>query len=220
MGDLSREELKFKLSALQQQSDEKEDRLKNEISKLKQEIDDLNSYYRSINKGINIFADDIQVKKKVLELYSKGKNVGTIKDNLTSLGIENISEQFIYDICYNIDTIEPELKTYYLECSKEYEKQLKINPDLLNDRSIQILQEMIDSSIMDLRRTNDLALKMKIRDSMNKHIDSMNKLSNNIDMSEKLEASNNDVNEIKNRMKNRNKKILEGLNLENFKVVK
>ena len=125
-----------------------------EIAELKKENSAINKELKSVRRGMSLYITDDKVKKKVLELRAKYFSPIKIKDTLQHTGID-IKLDSIKDIVNNIDELQTEYIIYYKEKCEEFEKEIKINPQLLKQSSINEIIYLIDKTMESIEEASD-----------------------------------------------------------------
>ncbi len=119
-----------------------------------------------VNNFINL--SEKEVINKILGYFAKGCTYKTIYDKMLFNNYEGNIE-YISEICKNVDDLDNEYLLYYKEQVVLYEESLKINPDIMKDTLVQVLNQLINDASMDLEKVDDIAEKRKLREEINKH---------------------------------------------------
>jgi len=156
---------------------------------------------------------DKEIINKILSYFAKGCTYKTIYDKMLFNNYEG-SIEYISEICKNVEDLDNEHLLYYKEQVVIYEESLKINPDIMKDTLVQVLNQLINDASMDLEKVDDIAEKRKLREEINKHAKELSVLLKTI-VDDK--DSVDDKRDIAN-------KVMEGYNSENsivsFKAIR
>jgi len=145
--------------------DEKE----NEIKELKIKLDEKEKECKSLKRGISIYSTDDSTKKKILELRSKYYSPIRIVETFSHFG-EDIELDSVKDIVNNIDELDIEYSEYYRECVEKYENNIKINPNIQKQSSLNEVVFLMDETMEMIRECSDNAEKDKYMRSYNDYI--------------------------------------------------
>jgi uncharacterized FAD-dependent dehydrogenase len=147
---------------------------KNEkIKELESEVNKLNKELKSAQRGMSIYSTEDEVKKKVLELRSKNYSPNKILDRCDHVGID-IELNTIKDIVNNIEELSSDLRLHYRKCVEDYEKEIKINPQILKQASLDDVQFQIDQIKEIIAECDDTESKVKHMGQLNEYIKTRN----------------------------------------------
>ena len=175
---------------------------KNEkIKELESEVNKLNKELKSAQRGMSIYSTEDEVKKKVLELRSKNYSPNKILDRCDHVGID-IELNTIKDIVNNIEELSSDLRLHYRKCVEDYEKEIKINPQILKQASLDDVQFQIDQIKEIIAECDDTESKVKHMGQLNEYIKTRNAILKDVVLGEEgtdksLEILENTMEEFK-----------------------
>lgn len=147
------------------------------IQEKSKRVKELEKKVRGLEQGATFYNTDENVTKKILSLRSKNYSPDKILDTCQHIGIEtNLKD--IKNIVNNIDELDSEYIAYYKECVESYEKQIKINPAILKQSSLDDIQFLIDTTKEKLSEVP--ADNLTLYDRLSKRLESQLKIRNDI----------------------------------------
>ena len=195
----------------------------NEIKELKSEINKLNKELQSAKRGMALYSTDDEIKKKVLELRSKNYSPIKILDRCQHIAID-IGLESIKEIVNNIEELSPDMRIYYKQSVEDYEKEIKINPQILRQASLDDIQfqidkmkEMIDKAERDNEDTATIA---KYMDKLDVYIKTRSTILKDVVFGDDEVGDNEQISRVKQSLERRNKRVIENFDTSKFKLVK
>jgi len=195
----------------------------NEIKELKTEINKINKELQSAKRGMALYSTDHEIKKKVLVLRSKNYSPTKIRDSLAYTGVD-VEIEHIKNIVNNIEQLETEFRLHYKTCVEDYEKEIKINPQILRQASLDDIQfqidkmkEMIDKAERDNEDTATIA---KYMDKLDVYIKTRGTILKDVVFGEDEVGDNEQISKVKQSLERRNKRVMENFDTSKFKLVK
>ena len=142
--------------------------LKDSYDALKADYDNLLEENDKLKRTHIAYATEENKMKKVLELRARNDDAILIKDKMEYIGM-GISLGEIEEICKNIDVLPIELRNYYADCGKEYEKEIELNPSILKRKNLENNLFLIDETKKDIARCNDDEARRKLFQDLDKY---------------------------------------------------
>jgi len=113
------------------------------IKELELKIISLEKENKSLQRGLSIYSTEDEIIKKTLELRSKSFSPVKVVDTFRYSGID-VELHVIKDIINNISELSMENQIYYKKCSEDYEKEIRINPQILKSSSLSEIMYLMD----------------------------------------------------------------------------
>jgi exonuclease VII small subunit len=143
--------------------------LEERIKELELEIVDRDNTIKELRRGVNLLGTEDDIKKKILAFRSRMYSPIKIHESLQYIGID-VEVETIKDIVNNIESLSPELKLYYSECIDSYESEVKINPQLLKQASLDGIMFLMDECLSLIKNSTDAGEKDRFMKSYNEYI--------------------------------------------------
>ena len=190
------------------------------IRELELEIVDRDNTIKELRRGVNLLGTEDDIKKKILEFRAKMYSPVKIHECLQYIGID-VEVEAIKDIVNNIDSLSSDLKLFYAECIDNYEKEIKINPQLLKQSSLDGVLFLIDESLQMIRECSDNAEKDKYMKSYNEYIKTKTALLKDVvlGIDEDETPINNYINSMSDDYEKQKKSIFKMQLSDNIKVI-
>jgi uncharacterized FAD-dependent dehydrogenase len=194
------------------------------INNLEKQVAEVTKELASIKRGISIYTTDEEITKKILELRSKNYSPVKILDRFNHIGVD-IQLETIKNIVGNIDELDSSLRLYYRECVENYEKEIRINPQILKQASLEDNQYQIDmmKEIIEATRENpnDHSTLSRYMDKLDIYIKTRNTIIKDTVLADKVvEHGDTIVNVMSNDFEEQKSKFFKfKINDEDVKVV-
>lgn len=145
------------------------------IEEKDKEIYELKEQNKKLRRGISLLSTEEEAIKKILELRAKGFSPTKIQERLNFIGID-VDLENIKQIVENIDELSPEMILHYKKALEDYEKQIRINPNILKQSSIDEIQFLIDTTKEMIKDTISNSEKSSYMRNLNEYIKTRNQL--------------------------------------------
>lgn len=192
-----------------------------EIKQLQKEINNKEKKIRELERGISIYSTDENTTKKILELRSKGYAPTKIYDRCLYVGIE-IELNDIKNIVNNIDELDSDLRLYYKECLEDYEKEIKINPQILKQTSLDEVKYLMDKTMESIEIAEDNSEKDKYIKTYKDLLATKTNILKDVVLEQDVQGSESDVLDttMKEYTENSNKIVKLAINPIDIKTIK
>lgn len=188
------------------------EKLKNYITEMQSELDGY-----KLGAVLNETNDDVSIK--ILEFRAKNYSPDTIQEKMKYLKIE-IDVKAIEEIINNIESLSPALQVAYTKACEQYEESIKINPSILKQSNLIENQFCIDEIKKMIQISTDEDKKANLFDRLDRYINTKTKLLGEVVLKDESGAEGTEyVRNMKDRLKQRSEKRLEGFNPEGLRVV-
>ena len=189
------------------------------IKELELKIISLEKENKSLQRGLSIYSTEDEIIKKTLELRSKSFSPVKVVDTFRYSGID-VELHVIKDIINNISELSMENQLYYKKCSEDYEKEIRINPQILKSSSLSEIMYLMDYTMEMIEDSIDNSEKDKYIKTFKDLLNTKTAILKDVVLSEEdKDKANTIINVMSDDYEDQKSKIFKFQLDENIKVV-
>ena len=216
----TRKQLEEKLRVLADSKNEEIFKLRDLLEEKNKEIAEKTARLKVYEDAEILLGTEEQIIKFALEFRARGDDVSLIKEKIAFRG-RNVSIKEIETICKNIESLDIEYREHYNRCVKDFENEVRLNPETLKLKNIENNLFLIDETKKMISESIDPSEKLKYINMLNQLIKTNNDIIKETIIGD-IDSTNSDrIASIKEGIKKRNKKIMgPDFDPSKFKVLK